>query len=96
MSGIPRSITARTSGVSERDAMHRLVAARLDHPDRVAIVNLPADHIQVAAVCVLQLPDPGHEQRHELVAPPGMRHELANHAWPNVAPWSACCAVPAC
>src|SRR5215217_4028071 len=45
----------------EGGAMRRLVAPRLEHPDRVEVVAVVADHVQLAAVRTLQRPGCGDE-----------------------------------
>src|SRR4029450_1638926 len=45
----------------ERGAMRRLVAPRLEHPDRVEVVAVLADHVQLAAVRALQFPGCGQK-----------------------------------
>ena len=79
MSGSPRSITPRTAGRSS-EARCAASSPRLEHPDRVEVVAVLADHIQLAAVRALQLPRRGDEQLDELLALSGLGHEFAHHA----------------
>ena len=60
--------------------MRRLVAPRLDHPDRVEVIVVLADHMQLAPVHTLQLPGCDQKECHQLAAAPGMGHEFAHHA----------------
>jgi hypothetical protein len=52
----------------------------LEHPDRVEVVAVLADHVQLAAIRALQLPGRGDEQLEELLALSGLGHEFAHHA----------------